>query len=179
MKVVNDKEKNRTRQHDGWWLQTLRLLLMVLLFSFVSQVHAQESTTAYNFLRLPVSAHVAAVGGDNITLTDDDPALIFHNPALINGVSDKSINLNFMTYMEGAKTASAAFMKGAGDRGTWGVTAQYMDYGTFKQTTADGQQLGTFSARDIAVGGTFAYAQWQWIWVSTISTKTTISVSLR
>ena len=40
----------------------------------------------------------------------------------------------------------------------WGVTAQYMDYGTLKQTTADGQQLGTFSARDIAVGGTFAYA---------------------
>jgi hypothetical protein len=101
---------------------------------------------------------VAAVGGDNITLTDDDPALIFHNPALINGVSDKSINLNFMTYMEGAKTASAAFMKGAGDRGTWGVTAQYMDYGEMKQTTPEGEQIGTFSARDIAVGGTFAYA---------------------
>ena len=159
MKVVNDKVKNVNRQYDGWWLQTRQLLLMVLLFRIsVCQVHAQESTTAYNFLRLPVSAHVAAVGGDNITLTDDDPALIFHNPALINGVSDKSINLNFMTYMEGAKTASAAFMKGAGDRGTWGVTAQYMDYGTFKQTTADGQELGTFSARDIAVGGTFAYA---------------------
>ena len=159
MKVVNDKDKNVNRQYDGWWLQTLQLLLMVLLFRIsVCQVHAQESTTAYNFLRLPVSAHAAAVGGDNITLTDDDPALIFHNPALINGVSDKSINLNFMTYMEGAKTASAAFMKGAGDRGTWGVTAQYMDYGTFKQTTADGQELGTFSARDIAVGGTFAYA---------------------
>ena len=157
MKVVNDK--NRNRQHDRRWLQILRLLLMVILFNIpVCLVHAQESTTAYNFLRLPVSAHVAALGGDNITLTDDDPTLIFHNPALINGVSDKSINLNYMTYMEGAKTASAAFMKGAGDRGTWGVTAQFMDYGTLKQTTADGQQLGTFSAREIAVGGTFAYA---------------------
>jgi len=134
------------------------LQLLLMFFLSAGQVHAQESTTSYNFLRLPVSAHVAAVGGDNISLTDDDPALIFHNPALINGVSDRSINLNFMTYMEGAKTASAAFMKGAGDRGTWGVTAQYMDYGTLKETTADGQQLGTFSARDIAIGGTFAYA---------------------
>ena len=26
----------------------------------------------YSFLRLPVSAHVAALGGDNITLTDDE-----------------------------------------------------------------------------------------------------------
>ena len=144
--------------------KTLSHRLSAALFSifhfliFSLSAFSQESTTSYNFLRLPVSAHVAAVGGDNITLTDDDPALIFHNPALINGVSDKSINLNFMTYMEGAKTASAAFMKGAGDRGTWGVTAQYMDYGEMKQTTPEGEDLGTFSARDIAVGGTFAYA---------------------
>ena len=121
-------------------------------------VCGQESQTAYNFLRLPVSAHVAALGGENISLIDDDTTLIFHNPALINDVSDRSINLNFMTYMEGAKTASAAFLKAAGDRGTWGVTAQYMDYGSMKETAADGQELGTFSARDIALGGTFAYA---------------------
>lgn len=121
-------------------------------------VCGQESQTAYNFLRLPVSAHVAALGGENISLIDDDATLIFHNPALINDVSDRSINLNFMTYMEGAKTASAAFLKAAGDRGTWGVTAQYMDYGSMKETAADGQELGNFSARDIALGGTFAYA---------------------
>jgi hypothetical protein len=33
-----------------------------------------------------------------------------------------------------------------------------MDYGSMKETTSEGQELGTFSARDIAVGGTFAYA---------------------
>jgi hypothetical protein len=33
-----------------------------------------------------------------------------------------------------------------------------MDYGSMKETTADNQDLGTFSARDIALGGTFAYA---------------------
>ena len=139
-------------------MSLLFLLSSLLLpFNFLS-TSAQESQTAYNFLRLPVSAHVAAVGGDNITLTDNDATLIFHNPALINGVSDKTINLNFMTYMEGSKTASAAFVKGAGDRGTWGVTAQYMDYGTMKQTTSNNEDQGTFSARDIAMGGTFAYA---------------------
>ena len=135
-----------------------RALIVTLALCSMASVRAQESKTAYNFLRLPVSAHVAAVGGDNITLTDDDATLIFHNPSLINGVSDKTVNLNFMTYMEGAKTASASFIKGAGDRGTWGVIAQYMDYGTIKQTSADNQDLGTFSARDIMVGGTFAYA---------------------
>jgi hypothetical protein len=135
-----------------------KALFAILMHCFGTPSSAQESQTAYNFLRLPVSAHVAAVGGDNITLTDDDATLIFHNPSLINGVSDKTINLNYMTYMQGSKTASAAFVKAAGDRGTWGVTAQYMDYGTMKQTTSNNEDLGTFSARDIAVGGTFAYA---------------------
>lgn len=143
------------------WHRLLPLRLCPIVFTLLapfSTLSAQESQTAYNFLRLPVSAHAAALGGDNISLVDDDATLIFQNPALINDVSDRTINLNFMTYMEGAKTASAAFLKAAGERGTWGVTAQYMDYGSMKETTADNQELGTFSARDIAIGGTFAYA---------------------
>ena len=143
------------------WHRLLPLCLCLIVFMLhapFSTLSAQESQTAYNFLRLPVSAHAAALGGDNISLVDDDATLIFQNPALINDVSDRTINLNFMTYMEGAKTASAAFLKAAGDRGTWGVTAQYMDYGSMKETTTDNQELGTFSARDIAIGGTFAYA---------------------
>ena len=143
------------------WHRLLPLCLCLIVFTLhapFSTLSAQESQTAYNFLRLPVSAHAAALGGDNISLVDDDATLIFQNPALINDVSDRTINLNFMTYMEGAKTASAAFLKAAGERGTWGVTAQYMDYGSMKETTADNQDLGTFSARDIAIGGTFAYA---------------------
>ena len=152
---MSDKYRLK-KEGIAWWVKVL-LVLITYHLSLIT-AFSQESQTAYNFLRLPVSAHVAAVGGDNITLTDDDATLIFHNPALIGGVSDKSINLNFMTYMEGAKTASAAFVKGAGDRGTWGITGQYMDYGTMKETTTMNEDLGTFSARDVAIGGTFAYA---------------------
>ena len=133
------------------------LLVVISVLLSVVRMQAQESQEVYSFLRLPVSAHVAALGGDNITLTDDDATLIFHNPALISGVSDKSLNLNFMTYMEGAKTASASFVRAYKERGTWGVAAQYMDYGTMKETTVDNVETGDFAARDIALAGTFAY----------------------
>ena len=133
------------------------ILFTVLLFS-VLFVEAQESQTVYNFLRLPVSAHIAALGGDNSTIIEDDATLIFHNPALINNVTDRTMNLNLMTYMEGSTSASASFIRAAGERGSWGVTGQYMGYGTMKETTVNGQQTGEFSAKDIAVGGTFAYA---------------------
>ena len=141
------------------FLPTLCLLSFLSpLTSHLSPLSAQESQTAYNFLRLPVSAHIAALGGENITITDDDATVVFHNPALINGVSDRTINLNYMTYMEGAKTASAAFVKAAGERGTWGVSAQYMDYGKMKEVSSDNVELGEFSARDIAVTGSYAHA---------------------
>ena len=119
---------------------------------------AQESQTVYNFLRLPVSAHAAALGGDNITLQDDDGALVFHNPALINNVSDRTLNLNMMTYMEGTVTASVAFLRAVGERGTWGVSGRFVGYGEMKETDVEGRQTGTFSAKDFALGGTFAYA---------------------
>ena len=135
-----------------------KVIIAAILLLSVLTAKAQESQTAYNFLRLPVSAHVAALGGDNTTLIEDDPTLIFHNPALINNVTDRTMNLNLMTYMKGATTASASYMQAAGERGTWGVIGQYMGYGSMKETTASGQQTGEFSAKDIAVGGSFAYA---------------------
>lgn len=134
-----------------------RFLVIISVLLSVVAMQAQESQEVYSFLRLPVSAHAAALGGDNITLTDDDPTLLFHNPALINGVSDKSLNLNFMTYMEGAKTLSASFVKAYKERASWAASAQYMDYGSMKETTVDNVQTGDFSARDIALAGSFAY----------------------
>ena len=132
-------------------------VITIIAALFVTLVHAQESQEVYSFLRLPVSAHVAALGGDTITLTDDDPTVIFHNPSLLSNVTDKSLNLNYMTYMEGCKTASASFVKTYNERATWGVAAQYMDYGTMKETTVENIQTGTFSARDIAIAGSLSY----------------------
>lgn len=129
----------------------------LLLTFFAAVSYAQESQTAYNFLRLPVSAHAAALGGDNITIIEDDPSLMFSNPALLSSVSDKSINLNFMTYMAGATTASASYNRIIKQKATVAVTAQYMDYGKMKEMDANNVQTGEFSAKDIAVSGVFSY----------------------
>lgn len=134
-----------------------KVVFAILISLFVLVVRAQDSQTAFNFLRLPASAHVAALGGDNITLVEDDASLVFHNPSLINNVTDRTLNLNMMTYMQGSVTASAAFVKAAGDRGTWALQGRFINYGEMKEMTANQEQTGTFGARDIALGGTFAY----------------------
>ena len=120
-------------------------------------MQAQESQEVYSFLRLPISAHVAALGGDNVSLTNDDATVIFHNPALITDVTDKTLNVNFMTYMEGSTTASASFVRAYKERGSWGISAQYMSYGEIKEMTVANQQTGSFTPKDIALAGSFAY----------------------
>ena len=132
------------------------LIILITLMLAVT-LHAQDSQTAFNFLRLPTSAHAAALGGENVTLTDDDASMVFHNPALIYYVSDRTLGLNMMTYMQGSITGSASYSQMAGDRGTWGLQGRFINYGKMKQTTAYNEETGTFQANDFALGGTFAY----------------------
>lgn len=118
---------------------------------------AQDSRTGYNFLRLPVSAHAAALGGDNISIIEDDESMIFNNPALLSSVSDKTINLNYMNYMSGANTASASFNRITKERASVAASAQFIDYGKMKETDENNIQTGEFSAKDISIAGYFSY----------------------
>lgn len=134
-----------------------RVVFAVVIFVFALRIVAQDSQTAFNFLRLPVSAHVAALGGDNISISDADPTLVFHNPALINHAADNQLALGMMTYMQGSVTASAAYQRFWGEHGTWGLQGRFINYGEMKETTSVGEQTGTFSANECAVGATCAY----------------------
>lgn len=134
-----------------------KAIIVILTLIACQHIVAQESLSAYNFLRLPVSAHAAALGGDNITIIDDDQMLIFSNPALLASVSDKTISLSYMNYMAGTSMAGAAFNRVVKEKASWAASAQYIGYGTMKQTGTDGTQLGEFSAKDIAVAGYFSY----------------------
>ena len=136
----------------------MKKVIFCLFFMLISVLTwAQDSQTGYNFLRLPVSAHAAALGSDNISIIEDDPSLMFHNPALLSSVSDKSLNLNYMNYMEGANAASSSFSKIVKEKATIGVMAQFLDYGKMKEVDEHNVQTGEFSAKDIAIAGALSY----------------------
>ncbi len=135
-----------------------KINLLFLLFAAPLALYAQhDSQTEYNMFRLPASAHAAALGGENITLTDDDISLVFSNPALLCNVADKTIGFNYMNFMAGVNNLSAAYAFSALDRGTVAVSAQYVNYGSMKETDTGGTVTGTFNAKDISFAGSFSY----------------------
>ena len=136
-------------------MKNIVFTLFLLLFSSLSW--SQESQTEYNFLRLPLSAHAAALGGENISIIEDDPALTFSNPALAASVSDMTIGLSYMNYMQGANYMGASFTKAIKEKSTIVGGIQYMNYGKIKEVDENNVQSGEFSAGEIAISAVFAY----------------------
>lgn len=134
-----------------------KFVFALFLGLFSTILKAQESQTEYNFLRLPISAHAAALGGDNITIIEDDASLMFSNPALASSVSDMTIGLSYMNYMKGANYMGASFTKAMNDKSTLAGGIQYMNYGKMKEVDENNVQTGEFSASEIAVEAIFSY----------------------
>lgn len=152
----------------------MKKAIYALLLAFLpSLAWGQESQTEYNFLRLPVSAHAAALGGENITIIEDDPSLVFSNPALAASVSDRTAGLNYMNYMSGVSYASASYTKVLAPKATVVGGVKYINYGSMKETDATGTQVGTFSANEFAIEGTLAY---QWRAMSWAASRPSMSI---
>lgn len=132
------------------------LSILALTLSALSGM-AQESQTVYNFLRIPVSAHAAALGGENISLIEDDASLALHNPALLSSVTHRTVSLGYMNYMSGTSMYTANYTHVINDKATVGGAVHYLNYGSMAETDYDGQEMGTFSPSDLTMEGLFAY----------------------
>ena len=137
---------------------TMNIKIFSLLLAVLpATALAQEYASAFNTLRLPASSHAAALGGQNVTLIEDEPTAGWYNPALYANVSDLSAGLDFMTYAAGSTWMGAHFVKAFGERHTMAVGAQYMNYGKMDETDEAGNTLGQFSAKDIVIGAGYSY----------------------
>lgn len=132
-------------------------IFSLLLAVLPATALAQEYASAFNTLRLPASSHAAALGGQNVTLIEDEPTAGWYNPALYANVSDLSAGLDFMTYAAGSTWMGAHFVKAFGERHTMAVGVQYMNYGKMDETDEAGNTMGQFSAKDIVIGAGYSY----------------------
>ena len=134
-----------------------RVLIYLYIVCCAAGLRAQGAETAFQFLQLPVSSHAAALGGDNITIAEDDAELSYHNPALLTNVSNRTLSLNYMNYLHRTNTMGAGYAMEVGERSILGFKAQYLDFGKMKNTDVDGNVLGNFSAKDMVLMGTYCF----------------------
>ena len=146
------------------------IILLVFALQGILTIEAQSNSNTYEFLNVPVSAHSAALGGQNISIVEDDVTLMFTNPALLTNVSNNTLNFDYTSYINSTNKLSAAFARQAGERTTWALAAEYLNYGKMDETDELGATMGTFSPNDIAIQGTFAYLMSDY-WSGAVSAK--------
>lgn len=141
-----------------------RIVFFVLMLFVSVTAKSQEGKSAFDFLGLPVSSHANSLGGNNISIVEEDLSMVRYNPALLGPEMDMIIDLNYMRYMAGTNSAGAMFAKAAGDRAAWSAGLQYVGYGNLTEADAQGNILGTFSAKDMVINGGYTHdfgARWR------------------
>lgn len=136
---------------------TKNILSFLLVMTVAITVGAQDGTTAYQFLDVPVSSHVYALGGHNISIIDDDINLVEQNPSLLGKEFDHQVGLNYMRYIGGTNFMGARYGQGIGEHGAFGAAIQYFGYGKMDAADASGNISGSFNASDIAVTLTYSH----------------------
>ena len=120
-------------------------------------LQAQDAGSTFQFLQLPMSSHASALGGDNVSAIEDDVTLAFHNPALLANVDGSTLSFNYMSYLQKTNVASVAYNMLVGDRSELAFGAHYLNYGSMKNTDAEGNIIGNFTAKDMALMATYSY----------------------
>jgi hypothetical protein len=115
-------------------------------------MHAQKGgESTYSFLGLTNAAKVAALGGELVSLMDDDINLIFHNPSLLTPQMHNHLNLNYVNYFAGVNYGYASYAYHLEGIGNFAGGIHYVNYGTFDRTDELGQSMGTFRASEYAL----------------------------
>ena len=77
----------------------------IFLFTFCllfSRAQTIGGLGVYNFLKLPVSARNAALGGGLYSVQENDPALALMNPSMLNPSMHTGIAFNMVDYFSDA-----------------------------------------------------------------------------
>ncbi len=140
------------------WLCCLLVLICICAHGF-AQVGGKNT---YDFLRLSPSARTTALAGTNLAVADQDVALMYLNPALLNPDMHKRITASTEMYFAGINHGYFAYVHDADSIGTFGASLKYISYGEFDGADVQGNRTANFTAGEYAFN--FAYARHHGRW---------------
>lgn len=128
-----------------------KLFLIVLLLCSFAGFSQIGGTNTYEFLNIPVSARVGALGGNVIAVNDNDPTFSLANPSLLNSEMSGMVTFSYLNYFADINQGYVSYIRDFKKLGTFSAGIKYISYGEFLETDEGGNEFGTFSASEYAV----------------------------
>jgi hypothetical protein len=127
-------------------------LLFIVFLAVIVRVSGQSGgDNTYDFLSITNSARVASLGGQQISLYDNDLNMVYHNPSLLTPEMDKHLVVNYINYFAGINIGYVAYAWKPEKNYTLGIGLHYLNYGEFVGADASGIKTGSFRASDYAL----------------------------
>jgi len=135
---------------------SIRLLgSIVMMSAFVFQAGAQVTggQNAFEYLRMSNNPHVTALGGYVPASVDKtDVSFTLQNPSLLNPAMHNELAVNYNIYYAGIGIANLQYGYHVAPLETdFGFGVQYLNYGSFANTDAQGNNLGNIRATDYSL----------------------------
>ncbi|MBI2281465.1 MAG: type IX secretion system protein PorQ [Bacteroidetes bacterium] len=127
----------------------LFFVMSLLLTGLFSTAQIGGNST-YQFLNVPVSSRVGAMGGSALSIRDDDPNLTLNNPSLLTQPMSTTVTLTYLNYFADINYGYVSYIHDFKKWGTFSGGLNYIDYGKFLETDAGGNELGNFTADEYA-----------------------------
>ena len=129
----------------------LHIFVIVFALLKVQAVAQVGGNNTYDFLNLTNSARVAAMGGDFLSIDDDDITLAISNPSLINKSMNQYLALSMIDYYADVNYGFAAYSQSFEKYGSFVGAIQFVNYGKFNYADEAGTVGGRFGASEMAV----------------------------
>ncbi len=154
----------------------IKKLLFTYFFLYCIEIFAQiGGNSTYTFLNLSNSARVAALGGQSISINDNDFNFVYHNPALLNSKMAKNAIYNYVHYFSDINYSYCAYADTFKRVGTVAAGIHYMNYGKFTKANEFGNITGKFKAYEIAFNMFYARPVFDSLLTAGINLKTIYS----
>ncbi len=131
-----------------------RCLIIALIYVRIMSggLYAQiAGNNTYDFLNLTTSARVAALGGDFLSVNDNDITLAITNPSLINPMINQHLSLSIVDYYADINYGFAAYSQTFEKYGSFVASMQFVNYGKFDYADNTGLVSGRFGASELAI----------------------------
>lgn len=127
----------------------LQLTILLIALSLNSAAQVLGGNSVFNFLKLPHTPQLTALGGINVSQPSADIGLAFNNPALLVPSMHTQMNAVFNNFYGGVKVYHLSMgyrNEKLNTNFSWGLN--YFNYGNIQETDAGGNLLGRFNPTD-------------------------------
>lgn len=120
------------------------LSIIIFLLSIIGMSAQTGGDNTYEFLNLPNSARIVALGGKNVSHFDNDVNFVLSNPGLLRSEMHNRMSINYINYLSDINFGYISYAYDLKNIGTFAAGMQYINYGKFLHADETGEILGDF-----------------------------------